>query len=112
LLRFQFFHPFVVLNARLWNLKEDQLEEVSSVRLYISTIENQHAYVDIVSEAAAERYIGSMISHFTASSRRSISKLWRMIEEINWTPGQEEASLDEAFGLAQAQGHGIVSKPH
>jgi hypothetical protein len=34
LLRSGFFHPFVVLNARLWHLNENQLDEVETARLY------------------------------------------------------------------------------
>ena len=39
LLRNGFFHPFVVLNARLWHLNDDQLEEVSSARIQINSLD-------------------------------------------------------------------------
>jgi hypothetical protein len=45
-----YFHPFIVLNAKLWHLAGDQLNEVNSARLFIGGIDYRNVYVDLVSE--------------------------------------------------------------
>ena len=106
LLRYCFYYPFITLNSKLWHLREDKLEEVNSVRLYVSTIEHESSYVDIIHEGSVEQYIDSMISHFDKNSRRSITGLWKMIDELGWAPGKEE----EAFGKILGLSHDVVVK--
>lgn len=97
LLRNCFFHPIVVLNAGLWHLDENRVERINNVRLYMNNIESGPVYVDIVSESSAEQYIDAMILHFEKASRRSVSKLWKMIEELVWAPGQAEKALGDVL---------------
>jgi hypothetical protein len=99
LMRNSFFHPFIVLNATLWNLAESQLDSVESARLYIADINGKCVYVDVVNEAYADTYIESMVSHYKSASKRSIAGVWRLIEEIDWSPGQAEQEFKKALGL-------------
>jgi len=48
LMRFSYYHPFVTVSARLWSLEDNSIKEIGSSRLYISSIDGSHVYVDIV----------------------------------------------------------------
>jgi hypothetical protein len=99
LFRTAFFHSFVVLDARLWRADSNSLTEINSARLYVSTIDHENNYVDVINSSFIQQYINSMVNHYEKASRRSISKQWKLIKEIGWWPGQAEKKLLEILRL-------------
>jgi hypothetical protein len=99
LFRTSCFHPFVVLNARLWHLKANEISEIDSARVLIHTIDHDDFYVDIVNAVSIEKYIKSLTSHFKKHSLRHIKKQWNWIEKNHWRPGREAKRLGEALGI-------------
>lgn len=97
LMRYVFFHPFIVLNARLWNLEKEDLHEIGSARLFINNINGSDAYVDFVSESRAEEYIQVLTAHFAAAAKKSVSRLWEKLDAIEWEPGQAAEQLAKAI---------------
>ena len=99
LLRLSYFHPMIVVKSKLWKLDENEISEVMSARIVISSIGYDHFYVDIVNYSYIERYIELMISQFSKESRRSVSEVWKQLQNSEWMPGQAEGSLRAALGL-------------
>jgi hypothetical protein len=97
LMRYVFFHPFIVHNAKMWNLREGELSQVGSVRLFISNINGAMSYVDFVSEEKSEEYVKRLAAHSSASARKSILRLWQIIDALGWSPGQAEKLLTEVI---------------
>ena len=93
LMRMHYFHPIIILEAKLWNLRKERLEEVKSARLFIRSIDGKNAFVDVVSRASAAAYIGDTVAHFTKTSRRSILNTWNLLDTLDWEPGQAEQIL-------------------
>ena len=93
LFRNVFFHSFVVLDARLWRANPNDISEVKSARLYLSDIDHDNNYVDMVNSKFLDEYIDAMVKHYLKFSRRSISKQWALMKEIGWEPGQDERKL-------------------
>ncbi|MDR4306651.1 hypothetical protein IHQ68_08475 [Chelatococcus sambhunathii] len=99
LLRNVFFHSFVVVDSRLWRVVRERVAEVHSARVFISTVDNETRYVDIVNARFSELYISNMLRHFSRSARKSNSRLKRFIESADWMPGQMEEELARILEL-------------
>ena len=99
LMRNIFLHPVVILNAKLWHLEGGNLEEVNSVRLFIANVDGNMNYIDLVNDVAVDEYVNNLVLHYSKYARRSISRLWRMIDEISWAPGQNEIQLTKILGV-------------
>jgi hypothetical protein len=93
ILRSVYFHPFIVLNANLWNIKDDEICEIDSARLVMKNINFGSDYVDIVSEKSSDLYIANMIKHLEKESEKHIRTMNNHIKFINWRPGQDQETL-------------------
>ncbi|MDR3506500.1 MAG: hypothetical protein P4L64_01250 [Caulobacteraceae bacterium] len=101
LTRSTYLHPFVVLGAKLWVLRDAEVSEVKSARIIVSGIESGDRYVDIVNEDHLDQYMSDMTSHFEAASKSHIERLWDHIEEVGWFPGADSINLRAALGILE-----------
>ncbi len=97
--RNSFFHPVIILNAKMWHLDNSSLNSISSARLFINNIDHELRYVDIVHEDFAESYIETCTSHFERQSQLAIAGFWAEIEAADWAAGEEKQKLAKALAL-------------
>jgi hypothetical protein len=93
LFRSVFFHPFIVLDARLWSADIDGVSEVKSARLYVKDIGHTSSCVDVVNSRFADEYIDAMVKHYRKAAKASVERQWALMEEIGWEPGQARERL-------------------
>jgi hypothetical protein len=98
LMRYSFFHPFIVLGARLWCLNGDQLNEVQSARLFLKSLNEKNVYVDIVTEHSVDHYIRNMVAHYEQVSRKSNAETWNLLKQLQWQPGQAKDDFRKVIG--------------
>ncbi|HQT82513.1 MULTISPECIES: hypothetical protein [unclassified Acidiphilium] len=95
-----FYHSFIVVKSRLWNVTDSGIMEVNSARILINALEEfPYHYVDIVSEKALEGYIRKLRVHFEKYSHQHIKKQWKWIDRLNWTPGNDISNLKKSIGF-------------
>jgi hypothetical protein len=91
--RSTYLHPFVLLGAKLWALRDVEVSEVKSARIIVSGIGSETRYVDVVNEDHLDQYMHDMTSHFEAVAKTHIERLWDRIDETGWFPGAASTEL-------------------
>jgi hypothetical protein len=100
LLRIRYIHPVIFLKGNLWKLSNGDLSNIDSVRFTLGTVNFERRYVDIVSVDASEKYIASMTTHFEAEIKKSLSRLARRLNKLEWAAAEGRSSLRYALSVS------------